>query len=213
MPRSLELRRNNVGYVRKTGDKRDQRGRDVQVLKAAGHGILAANGRDPKVNLCHESAKQRRRRLTPTSGIVTKLLKVFLEGKVEPCVVKARCHQARNGLNNGKIRSAELVGFHEVRVEAPRHTRDRGCLAKNRQLCHHGKRRSQLTSAAKGHKHGSCADGRVKAFGKPLVGGNVEVLHQRVELFSQRRSCPGVSVTRVSLRLFQSYGRGLRSAV
>ena len=170
---TLELVGDNLVYLGKAGSKRNQRWWNVQVLKGAGHGVLAADSCKTKVDLCHQCAKKGRCWLAPTVWILTELLEVLLEGKVEVLVLKAGSNQLGNGLNNREVGAAELVGFHEVGVKAPSHARDRVGLAHNRKLSHHRKSRGQLASATEWHKDGTCANGRVKALGKALVRCNV----------------------------------------
>ncbi len=188
MPRTLELGRGHAGDVAHRGGKRDQRGRHVQALKAAGHRVLAADGTNAQVRLGHEGSQHRRDRLAPALGHVAQALEVLLEGEVGILVTEARGHQARDALHHRAIRAVELVGAHEVGVEAPGHARARGGLAQHRQLCRHRHRRRQLRAAAKRHEHGSSADGGVKALGKALVGGHVDVGDQRLHLVGKGAS-------------------------
>ena len=50
-PRLLELRADDIPGLAPADGEGDQGGGDIQVLKAAGHGILAADGGHPQVGL------------------------------------------------------------------------------------------------------------------------------------------------------------------
>ena len=55
---ALELVGDNLVYLGKAGGKRNQCWWNVQVLKSAGHGVLATNGCKTKVDLCHQCAEK-----------------------------------------------------------------------------------------------------------------------------------------------------------
>ena len=50
---TLEFVGDNLVHLGKAGSKRNQRWWNVQVLKGAGHGVLATNGCKTKVDLGH----------------------------------------------------------------------------------------------------------------------------------------------------------------
>ena len=50
--------------------KGDERGRNVDVLEGAAHGVLAADGGDAQILLRLERAEKRGKRLTPARGIM-----------------------------------------------------------------------------------------------------------------------------------------------
>ena len=82
---SLELGRHNAVHVSAGRSEADKRGRHVQVLKAAGHGVLAANGANAQVNLRHKRTQKRRRRFAPARGIFAQAAEVLL--KREVCIL------------------------------------------------------------------------------------------------------------------------------
>ena len=174
--------------------ERHERGRDVEVLEAAGHGVLAADRADAEVDLRHEGAEDGGHGLAPALGLVAELLEVLLEGEVEVAVLEAGGHEARDGLDDRQVGAGVLVGLHEVGVEAPRHAGARGGLAVDGELGGHGHGRGELGLSAEGHEHGGGADGGVEALREALVGRDVEVGHEVVELLGQSLARPVVLV-------------------
>ena len=59
----------------------NQGGRNVDVLKAAGHGVLAADGRKSQAHLRLQRAEQGGKGLAPAAGVLLGALEIFLEGK------------------------------------------------------------------------------------------------------------------------------------
>ena len=70
--------------------------------------------------------------------------------------------------------------FGDERVIAPGHQAAGLCIAMlSGNLIDHTLRRRSLILAAERHQHGTCADGRVKAFGKSASGADVQIPCQR----------------------------------
>ena len=80
--RSLELSGHNAVHVSASRGEADKRRRYIQVLKAAGHRVLAANRANAQVNLRHERAQKRCRRFAPARGVFAQAAEVFLEREV-----------------------------------------------------------------------------------------------------------------------------------
>ena len=80
VPGALELGAHRM--VDRTDSRREahERRRNVEVLEAARHGVLAANGAHAQVDLGHERAEQRRGGLTPALGDVAQRTEILLEG-------------------------------------------------------------------------------------------------------------------------------------
>ena len=155
----LELRRGHAVDLAQAGGKRDQRGRHVEVLERAGHGVLAANGANAQVKLGHKRAEKSGRGPAPALGVVAELLEVLLEREIEVLVLEAHGNELGDGLNDGQVGAGVLVLAHEVGVVAPRHARARGGLAVHGELCRHAKRRRELRCATKRHEDGRGANG------------------------------------------------------
>ena len=182
----LELTADNLGGVTRGDCKGNQRGRYVQLIERAGHGVLTADGCNFKILLCHQRAKQSRHGLAPTCGILTGLFKIFLEGQVNVLKLCALCHHLGNGFHNCKV--CAVVGrlFSDEGVIAPRHIRAGvGVLFLNRDLVHHCLNGSQLMYAAKGHEYRARTDGGVKTLGKTAAGADIQIPCQRVHACSK----------------------------
>ena len=192
--RLLELGRRRAIHRADGRGERHQRGRHVQLLETARHGVLAADGADTQVHLRHQRAQHGGGGLAPALGLVAQLLEVLLERQVHVLVEEAGGHEARHALHHGDVRAGELVRLSEVGVEAPGHAADRGGLAEHGQLRHHGHGRRQLTRPAERHEHRARADGRVEALGQALVRAHVQVGDQRVHALGQRVARPGALV-------------------
>ena len=180
--RFLQLRRGDAVDVTDGRREGHERGRHVQVLERAGHGVLAADGAHPEIDLGHERAEHRRHGLAPALGILAQLLEVLLEGEVHVRPLEAGGHELRHRIEHGHVGAGIGVVGRKIRVEAPGQARDRrGLAAEHRQLRHHGERRGELAGAAEGHEHRGRADGGVEALHKTLVRRAVDVAHERCE--------------------------------
>ena len=210
MAGALELGRRHAADLAHRRGKGHERGRHVELLEAAGHGVLAADGADAQVDLRHERAQHGCRGLAPTLRVAAQAFEVLLERQVHVLALEACRHQARDRFHHGNVRAGELVGLGEVGVEAPGHAAARGGLAAHGQLGHHGLRRRQLVLAAEGHEHRGRADGRVEALGQALVRAYVQVGDQGIHALRK-----GVAFPRalVGARLAHMHGLLLRRAV
>ena len=165
--------------------KANQRGRNVQVVEAAGHGVLAADGANAQVDLGHQGAQQGAGGHAPALGDVAQLAEVLLEGQVHGFAGKAGGGQLGNGFHHSQVGAGELVLFGKVGIEAPGHTGAGGGFAVDGHLGHHGQAGGELLGSAEGHEHGGSADSGVKALGQALVGGHVQVGDQGVHALCQ----------------------------
>ena len=173
----LELGRRHAIDMAHGRCKAHQRRRDIKLLEAAGHGVLAANGANAQINLSHKRAKNGSRRLAPTLRLGAQALEILLEGKVSVLALKTCGHELRHALHHGNIGTLVLVRRREIRIKAPSHAGAGGGFAENGQLGNHGHARRQLMLAAEGHEHGGSANGGVEALRKTLVGAYVQVGH------------------------------------
>ena len=167
----------------------DERGRDVQVLEGAAHGVLAADGRDLELHLRLQRAQQRLEGLAPALGIALCALTRYL--RVEPAllVAAARGHDLGHGLHHRQHRAAEGVRLGQDRVEAPAHQgAGRGLALEHGDLGGHGLGGGELVRAAKGHEHRARADGGVEPLGQALLGADVEVRGHGGELLLPGRA-------------------------
>ena len=158
----------------------DECRRHVEIFEATTHRILAADGADTKVDLRHQRAQHRRRRLAPAFRYVAQFAEIFLEAQVGVLVAEAGGHELGKGLDHGQVGAGELVLLHDVRVEAPCHRGGGGGFAEHGQLGDHGHAWGQLALAAERHEYGGGADGGVEAFGQALVGRHVDIGDQRM---------------------------------
>ena len=185
----LELGALHVVGVADGRRKADERRGHVQALKAAGHRVLAADGRNAQTHLGIQRTEQGGQRLAPALGLIVHMLKIFLERQVHALVVEARADQLGHALDHGHIRAAVGVSLGQVGVEAPRHAGAGRRLAVHWQLGGHGHRRGQLVLAAVGHQHGGCADGGVEPLAQALLAADVQVADHGFQLLLKR--CTG----------------------
>ena len=191
---ALELGGDGAGGLAHGDGEADQGRRNVElaglVLKRTAHGVLAADGTGTQVDLGHKGTQDGCHGLAPTLGLGAQALKVFLEGEVGALVLKAGGNELGDGLDHGQVGACKLVGLHQVGVEAPCHSARRGGLAVHGELGDHGRARSELRLATKGHEHGRGADGGVEALGKALVGGDVKIGDERGHALGKRGAGP-----------------------
>ncbi len=75
-----------------------------------------------------------------------------------------------------------MILFGDERIVTPGHDRaGLGFAVQNGQLCRHTLRGGKLIFAAERHQNRVCADGGVKALGKPALGADIQVVCQRFE--------------------------------
>ena len=80
-------------------------GRHVERLKAAAHGILAADGGDAEIHLRAERAEQGGQRLAPARFVAPELFKILLEAEVHVAERSARGDESGDGLHDREIRA------------------------------------------------------------------------------------------------------------
>ena len=84
---------------------------DVQLLKAAAHGVLAANGRKAQAHLGVERTEQRRQRLAPAFFVAAELFKVFLEGEIAVFKTRTACDELCDGADHRTVCALIGVGL------------------------------------------------------------------------------------------------------
>lgn len=82
MPGGLKFRGDHIPCFCCSHGEGHQRGRDGEVLKAAGHGILAADGGDAQALLGLQRAKKRRHGPTPLLRVAAQMLEILLKAQV-----------------------------------------------------------------------------------------------------------------------------------
>ena len=92
--------------------------------------------------------------LPQRSASVRRRSKYSWKVEVGALVLKAGGNELGDGLDHGQVGARELVGLHQIGVEAPCHGDRRGGLAVHGELGDHGRARGELRLAAKGHEHG-----------------------------------------------------------
>ena len=110
MAHTLELGAHSVIDMPARRREAHERRRNVQVLEATRHGVLATDGTHAKVDLRHEGTEQRRGGLAPSLGNIAQGAKVLLESQIGILARKARGHELGHALDNRKVRALELVG-------------------------------------------------------------------------------------------------------
>ena len=176
---ALELGRDNIADVRRGHRKGHQRRRDVQLLKAAAHGVLAADRAHAQTQLRVQRAQQRRHGLAPALRRAH-ALEILLEGQMRVLNARAAGRQLADRLDHGQIRAAIGILFGHEGIIAPAHRRAAGGpAAHNRQLGHHGLYGGELIFAAKGHQHRGRADGRIEPLGQAALGADVQIGGER----------------------------------
>ena len=74
----LQVGRQQLAFEQRRDGEGDERRRHIAVKKAAGHGVLAADGGGAQLQLRVQRAEQRREGLAPTRGLIAELFKKFL---------------------------------------------------------------------------------------------------------------------------------------
>ena len=176
MAGSLEFGADNLVCLSGGDGKGNQGGGHVQVFKAAGHGVLAADGANTQIQLGLECAQQSCQGHAPALGVLAHPGEVLLEGQVHIPEGCAGGNELGDGLHHGKIGTmvGRMVG--NKGVIAVGHERAVvGMPFLHGNLLDHGLDGGQLIFAAEGHEHGARADGGVEPLGKAPLGAGVEV--------------------------------------
>ena len=172
----FQFRRQNIPLSCHIHRKRYKSGRHIDIIEGAGHGILAADGRQSESHLCVISSKERRKRLTPPLRSLTHSAEIFLEGKADLLTVAARRNDLCHGLRHRIDRAVVRTPGGDLRIKAVTHHRHRiGFSGEHRQLCRHHLGFRQLIFSAIGHQHTARADGRVKHLHQSLLGTNIQI--------------------------------------
>ena len=189
MAHRLQVGRQQLAFEQRRDGEGDERRRHIAVKKAAGHGVLAADGGGAQLQLRVQRAEQRREGLAPTRGLIAELFKKFLQGKICLMIVCACGDELGDRGIDRVVRTAIGVGAQRVRVAAPgHHAALRGLLAgEDGQERRHRLRRAALRPAAKGHEESPRADGGVEALDKTTAGRALEAACHA----AQRLSCGG----------------------
>ena len=122
----LELGGDHAVGLADGGGEGHQRGGARQVLKGAGHTVLAADGGDAQAHLGVQRAQQGSQGLAPALGLVAQALEIFLEGQVHILIAEAGSHQFGDAVHHRQHGPLVGVGAHQVGVEAPGHARAGG---------------------------------------------------------------------------------------
>ena len=185
----LQVGRQQLAFEQRRDGEGDERRRHIAVKKAAGHGVLAADGGGAQLQLRVQRAEQRREGLAPTRGLIAELFKKFLQGKICLMIVCACGDELGDRGIDRVVRTAIGVGAQRVGVAAPgHHAALRGLLAgEDGQERRHRLRGAALRPAAKGHEERPRADGGVEALDKTAAGRALEAARHA----AQRLSCGG----------------------
>ena len=192
---ALEIGGDDVLRLHGSHRKGDERRRDMDVLKRAAHGVLAADGRGAEAQLRGQAAQQRGRRLAPALLVLAQLLKVLLEGQAGLRHVAARRTDLGQGLGDRVHRAVERAPLAQVRIIAVGHQRRGGRLTLGRDQRGHRLVRAVAVHAAVRRQDRTCADGAVKALDHALLGADVQVAQH-----GQPRFAHGLTLGKVRLR-------------
>ena len=158
-----------VGFAGGYGERNEGR-RNVDILKGAAHGVLAADGADAEVLLRLEGAEKGGKGLAPAAAVSAEFFKVLLEGEIDVLEGGAACDELRDGLNDREVGAVVGALLGDEGVIAPGHKGAVvGVLLFDGDFLDHRLNGGELVLAAEGHKNSSCADGGVKALGKTAL--------------------------------------------
>ena len=99
----LHFRGNDVAGLLRGDREGNESRRDVQLLKGAGHGVLAADGADAEVHLGIEGAEQGGEGLAPALRIAAGLFEILLQGKVNILKLRAARDQLRDRFHDSRV--------------------------------------------------------------------------------------------------------------
>ena len=200
--RALEIGGDDVARVHHAHGEGNKRRRNMNILKRAAHGILAADGGRSEAELGAQAAEQRRRRLAPTELIAIQALEIFLERQPRAGDIAARRADFRQRFGDGVDRAVERAPRAQFRVVAVAHQGGGRRFARRGNRHGHGLVRAVAVHAAVGRKDRARADGAVKPLDKPLLRADVEIGEHR-----QPRLAHGAILREI--RLFRQIRRGL----
>ena len=182
----LEFRGDHLLDIACGHGKGDQCGRNIQLFKGTGHGILAADGCEPELQLGLKCPQKRSGRLAPAVRALAGMQEVFLESQVGILDRSTGGDQAGDRFHNGKVCAVERTLFGDHGVIAIGHEGTGiGLAMLERDLLHHGLNGCQLMDTAERHQDRACADGGVKAFTEPAPGTDVQVCSQVLHAVKQ----------------------------
>ena len=148
----LELGAHGVRDLPRLDGEGDERGRHVKLLKAAGHGVLAAYRARAEGQLGVQRAEQGGEGLAPALGSRAQALEILLEAQIHVLVPEAARHQARDALRDGEVGPAVGVLLAELHLEAPAHGGAACGLAHDGDFRRHALGGRELIGSAEGHE-------------------------------------------------------------
>ena len=173
--RFLKFRRYHVFGIGNINCKGNQCRRYIDfsvlfIIEAAGHTVLAADGRKSKSELCTVSTEQSGERCAPSLRIFRHTFEVLLEGKADLVEVTAVCHDLSNRIQHCVSSAVVRAPAGQVRIIAvAHHGNGIGFSLQYRKLRNHSLGLGQLVLSAKRHKYAACADGAVKTLHQTLL--------------------------------------------
>ena len=172
----LELRGEDAAHLVGGHGKGHQGGGDVQVLKGAAHGVLAADGGDLQLLLGPVGPQEGGQRLAPAVGILPQLLEVLLEAQVGLLQIGTGGHQFGHRLDDRQVGPVVGALLGDIGVIAPGHQgAGVGLPFLPGDLVDHGLGGGELILATEGHEDGAPADGGVKPLRQAPLGADVQV--------------------------------------
>ncbi len=152
-----------------------QGGGHIQLVEAAGHGVLAAYGRRAELELGAQRAQQCRQGLAPALRLAAQAFKVFLEAHPGLADIAAGGGDAGIGLDHGIQRAVVGTPGAEIGVIAMTHNRAGIAAALLQgQLSHHGLVGSEAFFAAQCMYDCASAGAGVKALDQPFLRAYIQ---------------------------------------
>ena len=158
--------------------KAHQSGRHIQILKGAGHAVLAANGGQAHAGLGAEGPQQGGGGLAPADRVLVQAGEVFLEGQPGGQGVRAHGGQLGEALHHrvGRAHKGGILA-HPGNVAIAHGGSVVGLAGKHWHLCHHGLLGGQLVAARVGHQHRGRANTGVKPLYQTLLAADLQPGH------------------------------------
>ena len=177
--RFLKFRRYHVFGIGNINCKGNQCRRYVDfavlfIIEAAGHTVLAADGRKSKSELSTVSTEQSGERCAPSLRIFRHTFEVLLEGKADLVEITAVCHDLSNRIQHCVSSAVVRAPAGQVRIIAVAHHGNGIAFAlAHRQFCHHRLCLGHLVDTAVWQEYTACAHGAVEHLNQTLLGAYI----------------------------------------
>ena len=166
---TVQIGRDHAPRVDGRNAEGHEHGRHVDLLEGAAHRVLAADRRQPQLDLHPQRTQQRRQRFAPRTGGVHPF-EIFLIGETHPPELRTGGHRLGAGLR-------PVIGAPRRKegVVAVGHDARRLGVSVDGEFLHRDLRLGALRAAAEGQQHGRSADRRVEHLNEALLRHHVVV--------------------------------------